>query len=66
MKKLFLKSNIRDILDIIVSFFFLFLAINKLEITFSSNKIKFICNLFVIIVLLLFTFYNVIKLKQKL
>jgi hypothetical protein len=64
MENKIFKFKIKKFFDVFVSVIILYFAFDRLEYNYH-NKIKLICNAFVVFVLVLFNIYNFFKLFNK-
>ncbi len=64
MKKIIFNSKGLTIFNILAGITFIILIVNKLEFTYYIDKSRFICNLFITLILLFFTFFNILKLTR--
>ncbi len=64
MKKIIFNSKALTIFNVLASVTFIILIVNRLEFTYYIDKSKFICNLFITLILLFLTFFNILKLTR--
>jgi hypothetical protein len=64
MKKILFNSKGLTIFNVLATVTFMILIVNRLELTYYIDKSKFICSLFIMLILLFFTFLNILKLTR--